>query len=311
MINYAQFRTLAALGIRRFLPEKYNGRVSLTEGRKVNRLLDLIEINPIDTASGTGLRIAVRDLYGHYCKCGSLEEVFRSAAVSITEGLEKGIGIRERLEMKNIRQQVIFSLIHREQNRELLKDLPHRAWNDLAVIYFWIIRKRTDGHLSSLVDHRMAEAAGMDEEELFMAAVQNTMRIYPPKVENLLGRAKKRIEEAGEKLERDVFMYAISNTEHFYGAANVLYANLLFGLAEKAGSDLYLLPSSVHEMIAVSTVNSLDSLAEMVRETNYRQVSLDEQLSNQIYLFRRDTGNVTLATDRPFEGFSSAVDGQD
>ena len=45
-------------------------------------------------------------------------------------------------------------------------------------------------------------------------------------------------------------------------------------------SDLYILPSSVHEVIAVSSdMGSPEMLAQMVVEVNMQEVSLDERLS--------------------------------
>ena len=67
-------------------------------------------------------------------------------------------------------------------------------------------------------------------------------------------------------------------------------------MAEKIGSDLYILPSSIHEVIAVSTdFGSPDELAEMVYEINMDQVDINDRLSNQVYCYDKDLR--TLATD--------------
>ena len=65
-------------------------------------------------------------------------------------------------------------------------------------------------------------------------------------------------------------------------------------------SDLYILPSSVHEVIAVSSdMGSPEMLAQMVVEVNMQEVSLDERLSNQVYHYDKDLRKLTLATDTP------------
>lgn len=48
-------------------------------------------------------------------------------------------------------------------------------------------------------------------------------------------------------------MYVISNNKGINGAVSMLYEDGLHELAEKLGSDLYIMPSSIHEVIAVST----------------------------------------------------------
>ena len=83
-------------------------------------------------------------------------------------------------------------------------------------------------------------------------------------------------------------------------AASMLYENELHELAESLESDLYILPSSVHEVIAVSSdMGSPEMLAQMVVEVNMQEVSLDERLSNQVYHYDKDLRKLTLATDTP------------
>ena len=46
-------------------------------------------------------------------------------------------------------------------------------------------------------------------------------------------------------------LWVISNSKGINGAVNMLYENELHDLAENLGSDLYILPSSVHDVLAV------------------------------------------------------------
>lgn len=67
---------------------------------------------------------------------------------------------------------------------------------------------------------------------------------------------------------------------------------------KKIGSDLYILPSSIHEVIAVSAdFGSPDELAEMVYEINMDQVDINDRLSNQVYCYDKDLRTLRLATD--------------
>ena len=78
-----------------------------------------------------------------------------------------------------------------------------------------------------------------------------------------------------------------------------MYEEPLHELAEKFGSDLYILPSSVHEVIAVSAdMGSPDDLAEMVYEINMDQVELSDRLSNQVYHYDKDARTLRLATNK-------------
>lgn len=80
----------------------------------------------------------------------------------------------------------------------------------------------------------------------------------------------------------------------------MLYENELHELAENLESDLYILPSSVHEVLAVSTeLTEPEELAQMVAEVNMQEVALEERLSNQVYHYDKDLRKLTLATDTP------------
>ena len=83
-----------------------------------------------------------------------------------------------------------------------------------------------------------------------------------------------------------------------YGAASILYEDHLHELSEKLGTDLYILPSSTHEVIAISSnFGSPEELAEMVYEINMDQVDINDRLSNQVYHYDKDLRTLRLATD--------------
>ena len=95
-------------------------------------------------------------------------------------------------------------------------------------------------------------------------------------------------------------MWVITNNVGNNGAVSMLYENELHELAENMESDLYILPSSVHEVIAVSTdMGNPEELAQMVAEINMQEVSLSERLSNQVYHYDKDLRKLSLATDTP------------
>lgn len=95
-------------------------------------------------------------------------------------------------------------------------------------------------------------------------------------------------------------LYIITNEKRTFGAASMLYEDGLHELAESIGTDLYVLPSSVHEVIAVSTsMGSAEEMARMVREVNTGQVSPEERLSDQVYLYDKNLRQLVPAPEAP------------
>src|SRR5699024_7535782 len=91
--------------------------------------------------------------------------------------------------------------------------------------------------------------------------------------------------------ERDR-MYVLTNRMRSYGAACIAYPYIPGMIGETLGSDYYILPSSVHEVMIVPACGGLDGeeLEEMVREINATQVAEEEVLSDHIYYYERRTG---------------------
>lgn len=67
-------------------------------------------------------------------------------------------------------------------------------------------------------------------------------------------------------------------------------------LATKLGTDLYILPSSIHECIALSVdAVELSDVVGLVETSNRTQVSLDERLSDRVYYYNKDSRSFSLA----------------
>lgn len=60
--------------------------------------------------------------------------------------------------------------------------------------------------------------------------------------------------------------------------------------------DFYIIPSSIHELIAVPVLaQGLEELREMVKEVNDNQLAPEEILGYEVYRYNRETGEVEVA----------------
>ena len=219
---------------------------------------------------------------------------------------------------KDADENVVFQLINTEQNRSFLEQVPHREFQDLSIIYKLVVNADAESIQSIKVTNSLAERLGMNEEQLFKYAAENTRRILPPRIRNMNDVMKEMFlsdgmpEEIAEMMIREVppeqTLWIISNNRGIDGAVSMLYENELHELAENLESDLYILPSSVHEVLAVSTeLTDPEELAQMVAEVNMQKVALEERLSNQVYHYDKDLRKLTLATDTPNKSLDGIV----
>ena len=314
-LNYEEFKEKIKDDIKDYMDEKYKDcGVFIRKVNKTNCEVDGLNFYNIPGLKNATPTIYVNNLYEEYERTGNYEEVVRGAAETMERGIEsfnKEIKA-ELLDTSRLKDNVFFTLINAEQNKELLKTVPHRKFEDLAIVYRWNIGSDSSGMYTNLVDSRLAKKEGLTENDLYNAARKNTKELLPVSVRNMneiiseIIFGENELEDEMDKEFKKVMMetpnehsmYVITNESKLYGAASILYEEPLHELAEKFGSDLYILPSSVHEVIAVSAdMGSPDDLAEMVYEINMEQVDIDDRLSNQVYCYDKDLRTLRLATD--------------
>lgn len=310
MMKYEIFKEVVADTFQNYLPEEYrNMEMKVVSVNKVNRMLDGINL-----IGGGGERVVsptiyINDMYDHYKFCNDLKEAIQSGADRMVKAF-KECPEMPKIELAEAKDNIVFQLVNTEQNREMLADMPHREYQDLSVIYRWVVKIENEGVQSIVMRNGLAEQLGLNEEQLFKLAAENTRRIFPPCVKSMNdvimeifakdGMPGEIAEMMMGEMPADKMMYVISNNTGINGAVSMLYENELHKLANQIESDLYILPSSVHEVIAVSVdMGNPYELAEMVSEINMDQVALEERLSNQVYHYDKDLRKLSLATDTP------------
>lgn len=310
MMNYEIFKEVVAEKFLEYMPEEYQGMsVDVHSVNKVNRVLDGLCLVGGDEGRNVSPTMYINDMYENYQETENLQLVLRNAAKAMDRAFAEAPVVPS-IDYLSAKDNIVFQLVNTMQNEDMLETMPHRDFQDLSVIYRWVIKVDESGIQSTVVHDNLAKKLGMDEEQLFKAAVENTRRILPPVVKSMNdvlremftkdGMPPEMAEAMFGEIPQDRMMWVISNDRGVNGAISMLYEDQLHKLAEKLETDLYILPSSVHEVIAVSTdMGDPYELAQMVSEINMDQVDLDERLSNQVYHYDKDLRKLTLATDTP------------
>ena len=311
MMNYEIFKEVVKEKFSGYMSDEYKDRELIIQSvDKVNETLDGLTLRDTTSALSISPTIYINDMYKHYLKVEDLDIVFTAAADRMMQGIKMAPDEVQKIDYETAKDNIVFQLINTEQNKEMLKGMPHREFQDLSVIYRWIVSSDHDGVHSAVIHNPLAERIGMSEEELFKAAAENTRRILPPVIKDMNSIMREMFikdgmpEEIAEMMIGEIpsesMMYVITNEKGINGAASMMYEDKLHELAGKLNSDLYIMPSSVHEVIAVSSdIGDPYELAAMVSEVNMSNVELNERLSNQVYHYDKDLRKVTLATDTP------------
>lgn len=199
-----------------------------------------------------------------------------------------------------VKTQIVFQLVNYKRNQELLQTVPHYRFLDLCIVFHCMVRVLS-GTATILIHNQHLTNWGITQDDLYALAQQNTPRLLPFAFRDMSDILQELLSDeppASAALDTAVSypMYVLTNRQKLNGAGCILYQNLLRDFAHRLDSDLYLLPSSVHEILILPAKYSAapEELSEMVRNVNSSQLSREEILSDHIYYFSRESGQITM-----------------
>lgn len=193
-----------------------------------------------------------------------------------------------------ILDRVTGQMVNKAANARMLMEVPHKIVLDLALIYRVMLQESECGTASFLAGHTLCAHYGISIEELDNAASANMIR------ERFTTRTMESVLAGMAALPDGMDasacpMLVITNNRRLYGAAVMAHPEYFESLSAKTGTDLYILPSSIHEVIVVPAEGmEPDELRKMVMEVNASELDREEFLSDNVYKYSRKTGGITI-----------------
>ena len=211
-------------------------------------------------------------------------------------------------DFSKVQNRICYKVINAEKNKVLLADTPHVLLEDLAVIFYILVSNDAEGTGTITIKNDMLEYWDVNTDTLYELALANTQRLFRGTVQSMANvmmdiLSKQMDEESAMEFfdmmvdADDVIpMYVCTNTMKLNGAGVILYNGLLQKFADRVGSDVFILPSSIHETLLIPVNEDMDVeyLRDMVRTVNRTEVAPDEMLSDNVYRYNRLTDRVEL-----------------
>lgn len=153
-----------------------------------------------------------------------------------------------------------------------------------AYIRIIIYTKENDGQISCKVNESILKQWGINRNELFDAAVGNSHTQYRIHTLSDLFRIPTPIEQVVVRVKNDL-----------NGAGAIMFTDtILQDIANFFDSDLIIFPSSVHEILCMSTHDiDLKSASALVKEVNEENVKEEDRLSDHAYLYHRSSKTIS------------------
>ncbi len=331
-MTFEQFIEKAACTLEQHYGEKY--QIRIVEVKKNNGLrLHGLSIFLQDSPNKVSPTIYLDEYYSRYMSGISLSETMQDIIRTYeAHTVKDDISMEFFLDYEKVRDRVVYKLINYEMNKELLQEIPYIPFLDLAVIFYYYMENEVFGTASILIYHTHMKKWDISMERLTADAEYNTPRVLGYRLANMedivrellrkelekkfskknrcrQGDGEKEIptDEVMDKLmecylegQDESPMYVLTNRNSQNGAACIRYPNVLKECADRLGSDLYILPSSIHEVILIKDygIDDADVLRNMVKDVNRTQLAPEEVLSDQVYYYSRKRGRVELCENK-------------
>lgn len=176
----------------------------------------------------------------------------------------------------------VVPVVVSDKNREAFIDdgvlFAETEW-DIIVIFKVLLDSEEFCTASYTLHERHLDVVGITIEEIEKAALENLRRNID-------------IFTLSEFLHfspvNGMDLLVVTNKSRMYGAAAMLFNGVLEDISKRMGSDIVVLPSSIHEVLIVpiTSMVAYDVLLNMVREVNLTEVSVEERLTDSIYIWK-------------------------
>ena len=249
--------------------------------------------------------IYMEQYYKQYQDTGDMDAVIKEIADVYKGSLESTNDMP--VEIFNQKEQYFsncyLKVVNYEKNKDMLQNVPYKKYMDLAVTIRMLVRVDETGMASAIVTHDHTARLGINEKDLYAAALKNTEFLFPVRIDKLedvirnldsFGLAQEELPDTG--------IYVLSNLPRIAGATSILYASdQMTELAEEHGCGFYIVPSSTHEVLLCPDNDEMnpEMLQRTAMEVNEYVVSDTEFLSNSIYHFDKDRQEIKMELPDP------------
>ena len=200
-----------------------------------------------------------------------------------------------------IKDKIVYKVVNYRSNEKLLEQVPHKRILDLAVVFYCLLDNEYGRSATALIYNNNLKNWNVTIDDVYKAALKNTPDLLHSKISSMAALFEKcGVNVDGEEVDLKDYvpsdMYVLTNESKLNGAACILYENVLYDFAQKLGADLYILPSSVHEVILLPKLSMFekDELVNMVKEVNTEGVAADEVLTDHVYEYNRTERLITM-----------------
>ncbi|MCQ2536710.1 MAG: DUF5688 family protein [Lachnospiraceae bacterium] len=268
-------------------------KVSNHDVSKLNESYESVTVTP--EGSNVGVNLNINRIYDAIENGETYEGALKRAVETIERGIEEtpAVDVTALTDYSQMKERLVMEVVSVEVNKEMLKDIPHKEMEDMAVVYRFDLGGDKDNRATVLVTNQLMNSMGITADQLHNDAMENAPNIRPAVIRGMTeviaemsGMTPEDLVEMGMALGGgEEMMYVASSADNISGAGVIAYEDFMNQAAERVGGDFFILPSSRHEVLLVPDdgTKSLKELEAMVKDVNATQVSPEDKLTDSVY----------------------------
>lgn len=197
---------------------------------------------------------------------------------------------------KWIRKRLFLQLINGSKNKKLLKDSIHMDFNELSLVLYVMAAANENGIAKVRITKAMLDNFGWNEKNILNYALKNTIRLFPYKESTIYECLQKNYRMQRYDYFREHRNDCVDEWQRYQWCYNCLLSWCVKRNSRKVCTNLFLLPSSIHEFIILKDDNTYKSeeLKDMVKTVNGSIMLLEEVLSDSIYYYKRNSNVLSV-----------------
>ena len=222
---------------------------------------------------------------------GETDDIFADTVVNNLINANESIRFIKFNDVENMKEKIVYKIIHAPQNEVLLQTLPSIAYLDFAIVFYILFEIDEKGTATIPVTEDLLQVWETTLDEIHELAKLNTPKLLPAVfkpmrivIDELMGNS------CNNLIQSDDIMFVLTNSLRSFGAICILYEDVLFHIGNLLRENYYILPSSIHEVIIIpeSQAPCKETLNEMITKINETQVEIEDVLSDHVYYYNRE-----------------------
>ena len=198
---------------------------------------------------------------------------------------------------------IVFKLINKDKNVELLETVPYKEYLDLAVVFYLVQSNDDEALKCKIITNEVFKDWKVDVDKLMEDALENTPRLLGLKIRGILSTIasytdNEEFQTVAEEEDSDLPLYVTTNKISLHGASVILYRDLLKAFAARKKSDVYIIPCSIHELIMIPSVECPDidpqELKNLIYHVNRNELKEEDFLSDNLYFYNVHNDKVNI-----------------